>query len=297
MVFLKENKHIFTDTLRENLGLAVYNTGYQKCAPGHTWGPALRDYYLIHYISAGQGVYDSGGREYPLFKGDLFLISPDRIVRYTADIADPWEYYWVGFNGADARRLLSFTDFSEESPVVRLSETDRVREILLRIYREGGNTPAADADMVGHLYHFFGCLIRASGDRPVAGGTQDYLSQALRFIQHNYASDISIADIARFAGVSRSQLYRAFVAGFGMSPHDFLQKYRISEACSLLRRRDYTVAEVASSVGFNDPLYFSRIFKRLKQMAPTEFRRRREVSGGNGEKGKLPVGDSPLSGF
>lgn len=270
---MEESKHIFADTLRENLGLAVYNTGYQKCEPGHTWGPALRDFYLIHYVSAGRGVYHCGKREYALSSGDLFLISPDHIVSYGADEEDPWEYYWVGFNGTDAKRMLSLTGFTEERPVIRLSETRPVREILLKIYHAGGNTPAADADMVGYLYHFFACLIRENGDHPTVYGTREYLPQALRFIQYNYAGDISVSDIARFAGVSRSQLYRAFVTGFGLSPHDFLQKYRISEACSLLRRRDYTVAEVAGSVGFNDPLYFSRIFRKLKQMSPTEFQR------------------------
>ena len=269
-------RHSFKDTRKENLSLAVYSTGYEKCDPGYAWGPALRDHYLIHYVSSGQGIYCCQKRQYHLGQGDLFLISPSQIVSYRADSENPWEYYWVGFNGTEAKRLLNYTGFSLEHPVIRPPESEKIRDSLLHIYRSGGNTPAADADMVGYLYLFPAQLIHANGDRPFAYGTREYLPQALRYIQYNYANDIGVNDLARFSGVSRSQLYRAFMASFGLSPHDYLQKYRINEACSLLRRRDFTIAEVAGSVGFSDPLYFSRIFKKLKGLSPSDYQRREE---------------------
>ena len=138
--------------------------------------------------------------------------------------------------------------------------------------------------MVGYLYLFLARLIQKNRDRPAAYGTREYLPQALRYIQYNYANDIGVVDLARYAGVSRSQLYRAFMASFGLSPHDYLQKYRINEACSLLRRRDFTVAEVAGSVGFSDPLYFSRIFKKLKGLSPSDYQRREAEQDAAGRK-------------
>ena len=179
----------------------------------------------------------------------------------------------MGFNGTEAGRLLSLAGFSRETPVLRPPRPEGLKEMLLHIYRSGGNTPAADADMVGYLYLFLAELIRRNERQAPAVGTKDYLEQAVRFIQRNYASDIGVSDVAAYAGVSRSQLYRTFQAGFGLSPHDFLQKYRISEACALLRSRRYTVAEVAGSVGFNDPLYFSRMFKKIKGVTPTDYQR------------------------
>ena len=67
-------KYSFKDTLKENLGLAVYNTGYQKCTGRYTWGPALRDHYLVHYVAAGKGIYSCGGETHRLEQGDLFLV-------------------------------------------------------------------------------------------------------------------------------------------------------------------------------------------------------------------------------
>ncbi len=57
-------KHSFKATLRENMGLSVYNCGYQKCEPLYSWGPAVRDHYLIHYIASGNGRLHCGDQEY-----------------------------------------------------------------------------------------------------------------------------------------------------------------------------------------------------------------------------------------
>ena len=128
--------------------------------------------------------------------------------------------------------------------------------------------------MAGCLYLFLAQLIRHNTRRTAGDPHQEYVANALRFIQYNYAGDIGVSDIARYVGISRSQLYRAFLQDFGVSPHTYLQKYRISEACSLLRNPNLSIAEVASSVGFNDPLYFSRVFKSLKQQTPSEYQRK-----------------------
>lgn len=268
-------KHSFKDTLKEDLGLAVYNTGYQKCTAGYAWGPALRDHYLVHVVSGGRGTFTCAGHTYALGEGDLFLVVPGQVAQYAADSGDPWEYCWVGFNGTEARRLLNLAGLTREKPVLRPRDPDPLKEHLLRLYHAGGSTPAADAEMVGILYLFLAELIRQNETPAPAAGPKEYLAQAVRFVQRNYAGDIGVEAIAAYAGVSRSQLYRAFEEGFGLSPHEFLQRYRMSEACSLLRSGQYTVAEVAGSVGFADPLYFSRVFKKLKGVAPTEYQRRR----------------------
>lgn len=276
-------KHSFKDTLKEDLGLAVYNTGYQKCAAGHAWGPALRDHYLVHVVSDGRGSFTCAGRTYALGEGDLFLVVPGLVAQYAADDSDPWEYCWVGFNGTEARRLLNLTGLTREKPVLRPRDPKPLKEKLLRLYRAGGSTPAADAEMVGILYLFLAELIRQNETPSPAAGAKEYLAQAVRFVQRNYAGEIGVEDIAAYSGVSRSQLYRAFEEGFGLSPHEFLQRYRIGEACSLLRTGRYTVAEVAGSVGFADPLYFSRVFKKMKGAAPSEYQRRQGRTAESGE--------------
>lgn len=284
---MKNGRYSFKDTLKENAGLSVYNTGYEDCAGGKGWGPALRDHYLIHAVSSGRGEYVYDRQSHPVRAGDLFLIFPGQLVSYRADADDPWEYCWVGFNGTDARRLVSMAGFTQERPVLH-GLGDEVQRLLLRISEVSGNTAADDAAMVGCLYLFLAQLIRQNARTAGTDPHQEYVANALRFIQYNYAGDIGVSDIARYVGISRSQLYRAFLQDFSLSPHAYLQKYRINEACSLLRRPDFSVAEVAGSVGFNDPLYFSRVFKSLKGCTPSEYQREaRQIAHGKaGEREK-----------
>ncbi len=275
---MKNLRYSFKDTLKENAGLSVYNTGYERCDSSYGWGPALRDHYLIHYISAGCGIYTHGDKTYSLSQGDLFLISPGKLVHYRADRNDPWEYCWVGFNGADARRLVMMAGFTADNPVMHSNDPTETKRLLMAIAEASGSGAANDAQMVGCLYHFLAHLIRLNDQNSIGNPHQEYVANALRFIQYNYANDIGIGDIAAYVGISRSQLYRAFLEDFGVSPHTYLQRYRINEACSLLRNPTYSIAEVAGSVGFNDPLYFSRVFKSLKGCPPSVYQcERRQI--------------------
>lgn len=265
----------FKDTLKENAGLSVYNTGYEKCDSAHSWGPALRDHYLIHYVSAGKGNFMCNKQSYDLQAGNLFLISPGQLASYRADPLDPWEYCWVGFNGTDARRLVTMAGFSKAQPVLKYDDPELVAR-LMRITQVSGNTPTHDAEMAGCLYLFLAQLISLNDRRSSTDTHQEYVANALRFIQYNYANDIGVNDIAHYVGISRSQLYRAFLQSFDISPHNYLQKYRINEACSLLRSKKISIAEVAGSVGFNDPLYFSRVFKTIKACTPSEYQQKKQ---------------------
>lgn len=94
----------YKQEITDNVSLAVFNCGLQSCAPNHSWGPGVRDHFLIHFVLSGKGKYVCEGKEYDLKAGDMFLIKPSQVVSYIADENDPWEYYWVGFNGTYAAK-------------------------------------------------------------------------------------------------------------------------------------------------------------------------------------------------
>ena len=79
--------------------------GREICAPGHTFGPAVRRYTLIHYVMSGKGTYRVGGETYHVEAGEAFRILPGEITVYSADSDDPWTYRWVGFDGALSERF------------------------------------------------------------------------------------------------------------------------------------------------------------------------------------------------
>lgn len=249
--------------------LKVCNTGVQRCESGYSWGPGVRDHFLIHYVISGRGFYQKGDQTYSLKTGDLFLACPDENIFYRADDSEPWEYCWVGFYGADARAMLEQTDLSAESPVVHVNGDDVYKE-MMQIYNSRGSQPHQTVFMTGTLYRLLSILIRER-HALVARKTTDSVQRACEYIADNYAMPISITDIAEHVGLSRSRLYRLFMSELRLSPVQVLTQYRIRQACELLRRGDLSVKTVAASVGYENQLYFSRRFREIMGVPPTQY--------------------------
>lgn len=285
-------KHSVKMPYHDSLGLAVFNCGFQRCAPRHSWGPAMRDHYLIHYITSGRGTYDDGHRIYHLTAGDGFLVMPSKLISYTADSADPWEYYWVGFNGTDAGRLVSQAGLSGENPLFHYDKDSLFREKLLNIYRLNGSRPSDEARMEAELLVFLAAMMDNCGQEENAHKSgYEYIKKSLRFIDYNYSRDIDVDDIASNAGISRSHLYRLFMQHISIPPNEYLTRYRIQKACLLLKNQSLSVGEAAYSTGFSDQLYFSRVFKKYKGVPPSRYAESRQAAPEieNEEKGKEPL--------
>lgn len=275
-------KFSYKDKTRESMTLGVYNCGVQKCAPDAAWGEGVRDHYLIHLVSEGRGYYRTGDQVYTLGKNDLFIVYPDNLIRYWADGQAPWEYSWVGFNGSEATYLLGRTDFSPAHPVLHL-EDERLLTALQAIIEAHGGSLSHQTRMIGRLYEFLALLIELSAQRETQGGF-DYVGSAATFIAYNYAAPIDVSSIAQNIGVSRSHLYRVFVKTMGITPNEYLTRYRISQACALLTGSALPISSIANSVGYEDPLYFSRVFKRVTGFSPRSYlsRYRQGAEAGHG---------------
>lgn len=268
----EEFRRSFKVPFHNSLGLAVYSCGVQRCASRHSWGPAVRDHYLIHYIISGRGSFTIGSRQYQLGRGDGFLVVPSTIVSYSADRNDPWEYCWVGFNGADAKRLMEQTGLLEREPVFHYDRDSTFQNLLLDICNASGSSPSEETRMESGLLRFLAALMEQFGKsaEPRRNGFE-YVQKAIKFIDYNYSGDISIRNVAASAGISRSHLYRLFMQHISMPPNEYLMRYRISKAAALLENGGLTVGEAAYSTGFSDQLYFSRVFKKYMGVPPSKY--------------------------
>lgn len=266
-------KQSFKQTDIDHIDLSIFNCGQQSCEGGYTWGPGVRDHYLIHYIVRGKGTFSVDRTVYDLGAGDVFLAKPNQLISYSADRGDPWEYYWVGFNGVGANRLVLELPFRDGRPTHHCKNTERVKKALLDIFLSRGPDPRSEALMVGHLYLFAAELMQEALELAphAAGSSAQHVLNAVKFIQFNYSHEIGIDDIAQAVGISRSHLYRVFMNNTGCSPIDYLTQYRIDEACALLKNSSLSIAEIAVSVGFFDQFYFSRVFKKNVGVPPSRY--------------------------
>ena len=71
-------KQSYKQNYTDNVELSIFNCGHEFCQPGHTWGPGVRDHYLIHLVVAGRGVYQVGRAAFSLQEGALFQAKPNQ---------------------------------------------------------------------------------------------------------------------------------------------------------------------------------------------------------------------------
>ena len=100
-----------------------------------------------------------------------------------------------------------------------------------------------------------------------------YVQKAATYIAHHYAYPITVLDVASYVGIDRSHLYTVFKQVLGVSPKDYLTDFRIRKACTLLREPELSITAAANSVGFENNLYFSKVFRKRMGVTPSQYRR------------------------
>ena len=101
--------------------------------------------------------------------------------------------------------------------------------------------------------------------------TEVYIEKAIKFIDMNYAT-IRVSDVVEFIGFTRSYFTTVFRKQTGVSPQEYLMQCRFKNGCRLLTETDYPVQKIAEQIGYDDPLAFSKAFKKVYKMSPTEYR-------------------------
>ena len=260
---------------QSNTPLYVCNTGLQQCSSGYSWGPGVRDHYLIHFVSSGNGTFCVNGQEFNIRGGQAFIAYPNETVSYSADTQSPWEYYWIGFNGAEAGLMLSQTDFSPADPVLDFKDDGTLADLIREIYDCRGSRNCDSVRMTGHVYLLLAYLIEQA-KHAQSSAPEIYAVKAAEFAQNNYMHGVTVTDMANHVGISRSWLYKDFCRQFHISPFEYLQGLRIDRSKALLINTKLSVKEIALSVGFEDPLYFSRAFKKETGISPLSYRKQKE---------------------
>ena len=266
--------YIFSNDFSRNLDAMIYTCGNEACSPAHSYGPVVRSGWLIHYILDGKGIYKTDGHIYQLSAGDAFLIRPNTLIYYEADHYHPWTYTWIGFQGIKMEEYFRRTSLLDD-PCFHYGKDDRVRLCHEKMF-EAYNLPENRDLMMNSILYEYLYLLASKFPRksiPAKEKKISYVEEALRYIENNYSQPVNIQVIADYLNIERTYLYRLFKDMTGSSPQEYLLDYRIRRACTLLKETHLPIGDIARSVGYDDALYFSRLFKQKKKRTPTEYRK------------------------
>lgn len=234
--------------------------GYEDCECGHSFGPAVREYWLVHFVVSGTGIYRNGERTYSLRKGDMFTIAPREETFYKADDKDPWSYIWIGFSSMCDNDIANV--FSEK---MRCPDAER---IFLSMKRADEMISGRNIFLCGKILELMSLIIESKSDKKLDAS---YVDRAVEMIRTEYTNDLTVEKMASRLNLDRSYFSVIFKRKIGVSPKQYLLSHRMNTAAMLLRDRGISVTVTANSVGYSDVYIFSKMFKRYFGVSPTEY--------------------------
>ncbi|GHV04489.1 AraC family transcriptional regulator [Clostridia bacterium] len=272
--------HLFYQTAAKiDNDLSVLESGFKKCLPSHSFGPSVRDHYVIHCVTAGKGVLVKGaGRNaaarYTILPGQGFLICPNETTVYTADAETPWDYYWVSFTGAKCAEIINNCRSDSEHPVFKFEIDGPLHEYMHKLVTAPAAGPAVNHAKLGWLYLILSELITQKPQAKIP----DIVKYAADYIEKNYTADISVQKLAEHCFINRSHLFRLFKEALGVSPREYILDLRLNKSCDYLRSSNYSVTHISEIMGFSDSSQYCKMFKKKFGMSPVAWLKRHAAS-------------------
>ena len=129
------------------------------------------------------------------------------------------------------------------------------------------------ADFMGLIHKINTLLLSTKNPQTISPGNRRYCERAKSYISENIDKRLSVAEVAKAAGVSKNYLTNVFSSSEGIPLVEYINRRKLSYMIELIRRYDYTLAQAGEHVGFTDANYVSRIFKRYYGLTLTEYKR------------------------
>ena len=245
----------------------------EQCAADKKEIRTICPHLWIHYVLSGTGYYNGE----PMRRGQAFIVYPGDTCVYRPEPSDPWKYLWVRLWGEDRERLLETFGFPRASGSFYYSYAERLEEICTPLL---GNDPTRAQPELGENIPFAEALCKLllsmHGDRAdhrTADTPERWVRQAKAYIQSNYHKPIRVETIARLLHIDRKYLRNLFVRYTGTSTKDYLTRVRMTRAKELLRSTEESIGMIAASVGYEDALAFSKVFKQHTGVSPNAYRK------------------------
>jgi len=246
-------------------------SGYQLWKTGR-----VLDDFLVIYIMRGRGILKSKeSGEVRINAGDMFMLFPNVRHRFRPDPETGWYECWVMFNGSWPRRLLEHQFITPKEPVVSVGLDSPVGKLFQQIMDGVQSQPTVPnrilAAYVAEMLSYMVCA--ASNNVSGSGDVLTDIEHAVWYMEEHVDSDIDMEEVAEFINMSYSSFQRHFKRTVGLTPHQYYLRLRTSKAKELLEDLDLSVKQIALQLGFNDPYYFSRLFKKQTGISPKGWRR------------------------
>lgn len=246
--------------------------GYYPEAEGHRMLRQRHDDNLLLYCVAGRGVLRCGEDVFRLKPGQVALLPQGLEHHYRADRRKPWSLYWIHFQGSAAAVFSHYLGYRDGSPVldVGLSPALRASFDSLLVVRQTGYSTNAFVHAANQLRYLLTLFAQEQRSHQARQGLD--LPAVTAYMQENIARQLSLETLAEVANLSKYYFATRYKALTGYPPLKHFTHMKMEYACQLLDGSDLPIRAVAEAVGYSDPLYFSRLFRKTLGQSPRGYR-------------------------
>ena len=233
------------------------------------------DYQLL-YVASGKTHFCFQGKEREVSAGHMVLFRPRQEQNYVYYGKDKPEVYWVHFTGSDVKNILRRFEIPLTENVFYSGVSSTYTYLFKEMINELQTCRVGYQDLLEmYLRQIFLQIQRSrlQHQPSVSNYLQEEMEYARRYFNEHYNEPICIEEFAQSRSMSVSWFLRNFKQITGQSPMQYILTSRINNAVSLLETTDYNVTEISAIVGYENPLYFSRLFKKQKGVSPSDYRR------------------------
>jgi len=233
--------------------------------------------YILIYCIEGEGVVNFKGKRYPIRPNSFYIIEQETPHTYYTKINDPWSIYWVHFTGSYSANIYrKFCSLNSGKPVFIPYSENKISEFeyILEIFKLGYTDQVFEySSMLMHklLGSFIYYSLKSTNGKDAAN--ESLVKRIIEFLNDNMHKSLTIQEIANQFHKSPSTLFSLFKNKTGYSIMHFYSLIKVQKASELMNFTDLSIKEISYKLDFQDPLYFSRVFKKFMGVPPSQYRK------------------------
>lgn len=240
-----------------------------------TWRPNGRIDYQLLYIVSGKAHFFFHGEEEIITAGHMVLYHPLEEQKYVYYGTDKTEVYWIHFTGSDVENILSHYEIPTTKHVFYTGTSLGYQQLFQHMIRELQICPTGFEEMLSlYLQQLFLLIQRQlKSYHTISGYMLEEINMAQNYFIDHYNEPVSIENYAASRHMSTCWFIRNFKQITGTTPRQYILSIRMANAQSLLENTNYNITEISSIIGYENPLYFSQIFKKQNGISPSDYRK------------------------
>ena len=239
--------------------------GISICSPDYCISNHTRYPYLLMYIKQGTLFLNIPNHTYVLHAGDLFFVDTTRPYVYYNTSNENIHFVWIHIGGKDAEVYYNYLLEKSKTHVYHPDHAyvTEFIDFITRFCSHEINDPFLISSRIMHLLS----QLNTSNDSPAYN-----LTAVIDYIQKNFSSKISLDELCKISNTSKSRFIHYFKETYGQTPYQYIINTRLSAAYRHLCYSNYSIEELAYSVGFNSPASFIDTFKKKYGISPGKMR-------------------------